>query len=86
MLSQVNRLKQNKFRYSKLRDECLNQHYFSDLNDARDKLEQWRQIYNEQRPHSSLKYETPQAYRLAWEQRNTIKPSKENLSLTLVPK
>ncbi len=70
----------------KLRDECLNQHYFSDLNDAREKLEQWRQIYNEQRPHSSLNYETPQAYRLAWEQQNTIQPSKENLSLTLAPK
>jgi len=50
------------------------------------KKEKWREIYNEQRPHSSLNYATPQAYRLAWEQRNTIQPSKENLSLTLVPK
>jgi putative transposase len=70
----------------KLRDEFLNQHYFENLNDARGKLERWRAVYNEQRPHSSLEYETPQAYRLAFEQRNNVQPNKDKLSLTLVPK
>lgn len=65
----------------KLRDECLNQHYFTGLGDARNKIENWRRIYNEQRPHSSLKFTTPQAYRLAWEQQNQIQPDQENLSL-----
>lgn len=65
----------------KLRDECLNQHYFADLNDARARLENWRLIYNEERPHSSLNYETPQAFRLAWEQRNTVQSDQEKLSL-----
>ena len=34
----------------KLRDECLNVNLFFSLNDARDKLEKWRKIYNEIRP------------------------------------
>lgn len=65
----------------KLRDECLNLHYFTSLYDARYKLDTWRRIYNEERPHSSLKYTTPQAHRLAWEQRNQIQPDQEKLSL-----
>lgn len=65
----------------KLRDECLNLNYFRDLRDAREKLEAWRGIYNEERPHSSLKYATPKAYRLAWEQRNKIQNDEEKLSL-----
>jgi len=54
---------------------------FLRLGDARNKIENWRRIYNEQRPHSSLRFTTPQAYRLAWEQRNQIEPDQENLSL-----
>lgn len=38
----------------KFRDECLNQHWFISLNDARRKIEDWRQDYNHVRPHSSL--------------------------------
>lgn len=38
----------------KFRDECLNQHWFISLNDARRKIEDWRQDYNHIRPHSSL--------------------------------
>jgi len=45
----------------KFRDECLNQHWFLDLADARCTIEAWRQHYNEQRPHSALGYQTPQA-------------------------
>ncbi len=36
------------------RDECLNVNWFLSLDDACDKIEQWRQDYNEFRPHSSL--------------------------------
>jgi len=43
----------------RLRDECLNENWFSSLADARDRIEQWRQDYNEARPHSSLQYRTP---------------------------
>lgn len=43
----------------KLRDECLNAELFSDLVDARRKLEAWRRDYNEERPHSSIGNLTP---------------------------
>jgi len=36
------------------RDECLNENSFSDLADARAKIAEWKQDYNERRPHSSL--------------------------------
>jgi len=69
----------------KLRDEFLNQNYFAGLHDAREKLGRWRDIYNQQRPHSSIQNETPEAYRLAWEHQNQVQLSKEKLSLTLAP-
>jgi putative transposase len=68
-----------------LRDECLNQHYFAGLHDAREKLRRWRDIYNQQRPHNSIQNERPEAYRLAWEQQHQVQQSKEELSLTLAP-
>jgi putative transposase len=46
----------------KFRDECLNEHWFLDLDDARTKIETWRVDYNEVRPHSSLANATPKEY------------------------
>lgn len=46
----------------KFRDECLNEHWFSDMEDARTKIEAWRRDYNEVRPHSSLDNATPREY------------------------
>lgn len=43
----------------KMREECLNEHWFVDLADAREKIEAWRVDYNTQRPHSALGYLTP---------------------------
>ena len=43
----------------RFRDECLNENWFTDLADAREKIAQWKQDYNEERPHSSLQYRTP---------------------------
>jgi putative transposase len=39
----------------KFRDECLDQHWFTDLPDAKTRIETWRREYNTIRPHSSLK-------------------------------
>jgi putative transposase len=39
---------------ARFRQECLNEHWFLTLEDAREKIEAWRRDYNEQRPHSSL--------------------------------
>jgi putative transposase len=49
----------------KLRDECLNEHWFTTLYDAREKVEAWRMEYNRERPHSSLGNQTPEEFRQA---------------------
>jgi putative transposase len=46
----------------KLRDECLNANWFTNLLDAQMRIELWRRDYNEVRPHSSLNYLTPMEY------------------------
>ena len=43
----------------KFRDECLNEHWFTGLSDARFTIEAWRRDYNLVRPHSSLGGMTP---------------------------
>ena len=43
----------------RFRDECLNDQWFTSLAQARILIAAWRRDYNEQRPHSSLKYQTP---------------------------
>lgn len=44
---------------SRFRQECLNQHWFLPLEDAKAKLSAWKREYNTERPHSSLGYRTP---------------------------
>ena len=46
----------------RLRDECLNSHWFLSLADARAKIEAWRRDYNESRPHTALGWLTPAEY------------------------
>lgn len=46
----------------KFRNECLNQHWFRTLDEARYEIEQWRHHYNHVRPHSSLNYLSPVAF------------------------
>ncbi len=46
----------------KLRDECLNLHWFVTLVQARAILAAWRRHYNEERPHSSLGNRTPRDF------------------------
>lgn len=46
----------------KFRDECLNENWFVDLADAREKIEEWRCDYNQVRPHSALGYLTPEEF------------------------
>ena len=43
----------------RFRDECLNEHWFPTLEEARGLIEAWRQDYNTVRPHSSLGDLTP---------------------------
>lgn len=46
----------------KFRDECLNEHWFLSMRHARAVIEDWRQEYNSERPHSSLGYLTPNQF------------------------
>lgn len=44
------------------RDECLNETLFTSLGEARTKINQWKEDYNQNRPHSSLGNLTPNEY------------------------
>jgi putative transposase len=48
----------------RFRDECLNQHHFLDLPDARELVEAYRQDHNAVRPHTSLRGQTPEEFAL----------------------
>lgn len=43
----------------RFRDGCLNQHWFKTLAGARTIINEWRNHYNNVRPHSSLNYQPP---------------------------
>jgi putative transposase len=51
----------------RLRDECLNLEWFRTVLEARVVIGAWRRHYNEERPHSSLGYQTPQEFRQRYE-------------------
>jgi putative transposase len=46
----------------RLRDECLNEHWFTSLAHAKQVIEDWRRECNEQRPKKSLGGLTPASY------------------------
>jgi putative transposase len=45
-----------------LRAECLDVHWFATLTEAKQVIEDWRQEYNESRPHRSLGERTPSEF------------------------
>ena len=49
----------------RFRDECLSLEWFRTRTEARVVIEAFRRRYNEERPHSSLNYQTPAAFRRA---------------------
>ena len=54
----------------KFRDECLNEHWFRSLAEAREIIGAWRADYNQRRPHSALGYQTPAEFAAAWRARH----------------
>jgi putative transposase len=50
----------------RLRDECLNVEVFFTIADVREKLERWREDYNQVRPHSALNDQSPRTFATAW--------------------
>jgi putative transposase len=49
----------------KFRDECLSMEWFRNRLEARVVIEDWREHYNDVRPHSSLSYQTPNEFKLS---------------------
>lgn len=52
--------------HGRFREECLNEHWFLTLDDARRTIENWRHDYNRLRPHNSLGYLMPEEFRMIW--------------------
>ena len=46
----------------RMRDECLNESIFSTVREARQIIGNWKSDYNHKRPHSSLKWATPNEF------------------------
>ena len=66
----------------RLRQECFNAHWFLSLEDARRKIDEWRQYYNEMRPHSALQWATPAEFaRRARENTLPGRPTKPEFSI-----
>ncbi len=53
----------------KFRDECLNEHWFCSLAEARIRIAAWRRDYNEHRPHSTIGNLTPAEFAASWRTR-----------------
>lgn len=51
--------------HARLRDELLEREEFGSLAEARVLLEDWREQYNQERPHSALGYRTPSEFAAA---------------------
>ena len=56
----------------RLRDECLNEHWFVSLGHAKTIIEAWRQEYNNERPKKALGGLTPTAYAKQLAEANTV--------------
>ena len=59
----------------KVRDEVLAVEAFDSLLEAKTVIEDWRNIYNTIRPHSSLEWKTPAAYAASWKEHQTARLS-----------
>ena len=58
----------------KFRDECLNEHWFTNVLHARTVIETWRREYNEERPKKALGGLTPTAYAEQLKKSATLTP------------
>jgi putative transposase len=68
----------------KLRHECLNQHYFATIEEAKNIIEAWRLEYNSFRPHSSLNGLTPEEFTKTWRNKNQPKTPETLLTFCTV--
>ncbi len=67
----------------RLRDECLNEHWFMNMAHARSVIERWRIEYNTERPHSALGYLTPAQYAAANKEALALRASAEEEAIEI---
>ncbi len=63
--------------FDKLRDESLNREVFRNGREAQVIVENWRQEYNNYRPHSSLDYLTPVEFARQYYEKNRVREVKQ---------
>ena len=68
-----------------MRDECLNEHWFTTLRNTRETLGEGRHDYNTHRPHSSLNNLTPQQYAEQLQQGEAIEKQTQPLCMKGCP-
>ena len=57
---------------SRLRDECLNAHWFVTVTEAQLTIEDWRDDYNTQHSHGSLGHRTPTEFASTWKEDSPV--------------
>ena len=62
----------------KFRDECLGMEWFRTRMEAKAVIEGWRVHYNEDRPHSSIAYLTPKAFKKQEEKKARMAKGEED--------
>lgn len=69
----------------KFRDECLRMEVFGNRLEAEVIAESWRKFYNQERPHSSLDYQTPEEFRRSWEKEQALldEETEEKLAIAM---
>lgn len=68
--------------HGRLRDECLNTSWFRNLFDARRQIASWQRDYNEYRPHSSLRYQTPAEFARRVTSPSTVSDNRSGETMT----
>jgi len=63
----------------KFRDELLNGEIFYTLKEAQILIEQWRNLYNTIRPHSSLQYQLPAPQAVLVKHTESVQGNRSNL-------
>ncbi len=68
--------------FDKLRDECLNREVFCNGREVQAIVENWRQEYNNYRPHSSLGYLTPTEFAKRYYENKQAEKIKQPVEMT----
>ena len=66
----------------RVRQECLNLHWFTEIDEVRSTLEIWKMEYNMIQPHSSLGYLSPVEYARSYREKRKPVNALKSLEIT----